>query len=71
MILIFCKKKKCPRDQIFEMTTTIHLNNERSEQEQFVTFLVNGGQNQYIGTIKMSISTNNWEVKTYRKKLKK
>ena len=33
------------------------------------TFLACYSQNKYIGTIKMQIGTNNWDVETYRNKL--
>ena len=65
--LTYCEKK------LFNWSRkTRTSNSERSAQ--FLkqnTFLACYCQNKYIGTIKMPIGTNNWDVETYRNKLEK
>ena len=61
--------------KIFEITRTIYLNVERSEQlekEHFFNLVLEVliRYDKYIGKIRMSIGTNTWHVETNRNKLK-
>ena len=61
--------------KFFDITRTVYLKSERSEhflkQNTTLTCYWRFLQIEYIGTIKVPIGTNTWDVETYRNKLEK